>query len=195
MHLPRSNRKLVENFNYLVGIVSIVVGLGLAEVASGMNRLLRSSGARHDPLVFGPPILVALMLVSVWFDVWAVRRIANIFSFPFFVVSFAQLMLLYLLAASCVPKTADQRARLTSEDYEENRSYFWRLFSVYQLLYFSLWVFFQIKKGSSPVDLVERSFAPSGAALPLVQRPAHRVLQDQLPGRRLGGARRAGPLW
>ena len=55
----------------------------LAEVAGGMNRLLRSAGAKHDPLIFAPPILVALMLVSIWFDVWAVRRIPNLFSFPF----------------------------------------------------------------------------------------------------------------
>ena len=34
----------VENFDYLVGLISIVVGLGLAEVAGGMDRLLRSWG-------------------------------------------------------------------------------------------------------------------------------------------------------
>ena len=64
------------------------------------------------------------MLVSIWFDVWAVRRIPNLLSFPFFVVSFAQLMVLYLLAASCVPKTAGETASLTSAEYEENRTYF-----------------------------------------------------------------------
>jgi hypothetical protein len=160
--------ELVENFNYLVGLVSIVIGLGLAEVAGGMNRLLRNSGSRHDVLIFGPPLLVTLMLVSVWFDVWAVRRIPNIFGFPFFVVSFTQLMMLYLLAAWCVPQTAGEGTKLTSKDYEQNRPYFWRLFSIYQLLYVSLWVFFQIKKGSSALDLMERGFAPSGAGLQLV---------------------------
>lgn len=158
----------MENFDYLVGLISIVVGLGLAEVASGMNRLLRASGAKHDPLVFGPPILVALMLVSIWFDVWAVRRIPNLLSFPFFVVTFAQLMLLYLLAASCVPETAGETGTITSAEYEGNRPYFWRLFSLYELMYFGFWIFFMTKKGLSPLNLAERAFTPSGGALPLV---------------------------
>jgi hypothetical protein len=158
----------MENFDYLVGLMSIVVGLGLAEVASGMNRLLRTSGAKHDPLVFGPPTLVALMLVSIWFDVWAVRRIPNLLSFPFFVVTFAQLMLLYLLAASCVPKTAGETETLTSAEYEQNRPYFWRLFSMYELMYFGFWIFFMSKKGLSPLNVAERAFTPSGGALPLV---------------------------
>jgi len=158
----------VENFDYLVGLISIVVGLGLAEVAGGMNRLLRSSGAKHDPLVFGPPILVALMLVAIWFDVWAVRRIPNLLTFPFFVASFAQLMVLYLLAASCIPKASVETKTLTSAHYEQNRPYFWRLFSVYQLMYFGFWLFFETKKGLSPRDLLERAFTPSGGALPLV---------------------------
>ena len=158
----------MESFDYLIGIVSILIGLGLAEVASGTNRLLRSASARHDPLVFGPPILIALMLVSVWFDVWAVRQIASLFSFPFFVLIFAQLMLLYLLAASCVPKAASESAPLTAEDYEHNRGYFWRLFSVYQLLYVGLWLFLQTQKGVSPPDLIARILTPRGAALPLV---------------------------
>ena len=108
------------------------------------------------------------MLVSIWFDVWAVRRIPNLLSFPFFVVSFAQLMLLYLLAASCVPKTAGATGTLTSAEYEENRPYFWRLFSMYELMYFGFWIFFMTKKGLSPLNLAETAFTPSGGALPLV---------------------------
>jgi hypothetical protein len=158
----------VETFDYLVGLFSIVIGLGLAEVAGGMNRLLRSAGAKHDPLIFGPPVLVALMLVSIWFDVWAVRRIPNLFSFPFFVAIFAQLLLLYLLAAACVPKAADQGVPLNADSYEGNRAYFWRVFSAYQLMYVGFWIFFQSQKGSSFASLGERIFLPAGAATPLV---------------------------
>jgi hypothetical protein len=145
-----------------------VIGLGLAEVAGGMNRLLRNGGSKHDPLIFGPPVLVALMLVSIWFDVWAIRRIANLFSFPFFALIFAQLMLLYLLAAACVPAATEQNVLLTHESYEKNRPYFWRLFSLYQLMYFGFWIFFQTKKGLPPAALVARVFEPTGAAVPLI---------------------------
>lgn len=158
----------METFDYLIGLVSILIGLGLAEVAGGMNRLLRSASAKHDPLVFGPPILIALMLVSVWFDVWAVRQISNLFNFPFFVLIFAQLLLLYLLAASCVPTPAGEGAQLTAQDYEHNRGFFWRLFAAYQLLYLGLWLFLQVQKGYSLPDLIGRSLTPRGAALPLL---------------------------
>jgi hypothetical protein len=158
----------VETFDYLVGLFSIVIGLGLAEVASGLNRLLRNAGSKHDPLIFGPPVLVALMLVSIWFDVWAVRRIPNLFSFPFFVAIFGQLLLLYLLAAACVPKAADQTLALTADSYEENRPYFWRVFSAYQLMYVGFWIFFQKRHGLPTATLAERMFTPSGAAVPFV---------------------------
>ena len=158
----------METFDYLVGLVSIVIGLGLAEVAGGMNRLLRKGGSKHDPLIFGPPILVALMLVSIWFDVWSVRRIADLFSFPFFTLIFAQLMLLYLLAAACIPNATDQDVLLNHESYEANRPYFWRLFSAYQLMYLGFWIFFQTKKGLPPAALLQRIFEPTGAAVPLI---------------------------
>ena len=157
----------METFDYLVGLFSIVIGLGLAEVAGGINRLLRSGGAKHDWLVFGPPVLVALMLVSIWFDVWAIRRIANLFSFPFFVAIFGQLLLLYLLAAACVPKTADQSVPLNADSYEGNRRYFWWVFCAYQLMYLGFWIFFQTKKGLPLGDLAERIFLPTGGATPL----------------------------
>ncbi|MEO6255194.1 MAG: hypothetical protein ABIO69_00120 [Sphingomicrobium sp.] len=158
----------METFDYLVGLFSIVVGLGLAEVAGSLNRLLRSAGLKHDPLVFGPPVLVALMLVSIWFDVWAVRRIPNLFSFPFFVAIIGQLLLLYLLAAACVPRAADQGVPLTADSYEDNRPYFWWVFAAYQLMYVGFWIFFQGKKGLSLGGIGERIFLPTGAATPLV---------------------------
>ena len=83
----------MEAFDYLVALFSIVIGLGLAEVAVSLNRLLRSAGLKHDPLIFGPPILVTLMLVSIWFDTWAIKGVPNLFTFPFFVAIFGELLL------------------------------------------------------------------------------------------------------
>jgi hypothetical protein len=158
----------VETFDYLVGLFSIVIGLGLAEVAVSLNRLLRSAGLKHDPLVFGPPILVMLMLVAIWFDTWAIRGVPNLFTFPFFVAIFAQLLLLYLLAAACVPKSAKEGVALTAESYEGNRRYFWLVFSAYQAMYAGFWVFFMMRKGLTDGDIAGRILLPSGGAMPLV---------------------------
>lgn len=158
----------METFDYLVGLFSIVIGLGLAEVAVSLNRLLRSAGLKHDPLIFGPPILVTLMLVSIWFDTWAIRGVPNLFSFPFFVAIFGQLLLLYLLAAACVPKIPNESIPLTADSYEGNRRYFWLVFSAYQAMYAGFWIFFAARKGSTVGDLAERMFLPSGGGTPLV---------------------------
>jgi hypothetical protein len=158
----------VETFDYLVGLFSIVIGLGLAEVAVSLNRLLRSAGLKHDPLIFGPPILVTLMLVSIWFDTWAIRGVPNLFSFPFFVAIFGQLLLLYLLAAACVPKAANEGLPLKADSYEGNRRYFWLVFSAYQAMYAGFWIFFAARKGLTAGDLAARIFLPSGGGTPLL---------------------------
>lgn len=158
----------METFDYLVGLFSIVIGLGLAEVAVSLNRLLRSAGLKHDPLIFGPPILVTLMLVSIWFDTWAIRGVPNLFGFPFFVAIFAQLLLLYLLAAACVPKAANEGIPFGADSYEGNRRYFWLVFSAYQAMYAGFWIFFASRKGVTAGDLAERIFLPSGGGTPLI---------------------------
>lgn len=88
--------------------------------------------------------------------------------FPFFLGIFAQLLLLYLMAAACVPRAADAASALDAESYEENRPYFWRVFSAYQFMYAGFWVFFATKQGLSAGDLVARIFMPSGGATPFV---------------------------
>lgn len=158
----------MESFDYLVALFSIVIGLGLAEVAVSLNRLLRSAGLKHDPLIFGPPILVMLMLVSIWFDTWAIKGVPNLFTFPFFVAIFGQLLLLYLLAAACVPKAATEGIPLKADSYEGNRRYFWLIFSAYQAMYAGFWIFFATRKGLTADALAGRMFLPSGGGTPLV---------------------------
>ena len=50
---------------------------------------------------------------------------------------------------------------------EQNRRYFWRLFSAYQLLYVGLWIFLQVQKDFFTVDLLGRIVTPRGPGLPL----------------------------
>lgn len=154
----------METFNYLVGLVSIVVGLALTEIASGLNRVLRGRHRPVDPLVLGSALLIALMLVSSWFDFWAIRQVQSLFGFPFFLLVFFQLLLFYLLAAACIPPAEDGGVA----SYEANRRFFWRLFLVYQLFYFGLWIFFQTAKGLGPLALAQRSLWQTGEALPVL---------------------------
>jgi hypothetical protein len=71
------------------------------------------------------------------------------------------------------------RVSLTAP-YEENRPYFWSVFSAYQLMYVGFWIFFQSKKGLSFGDLGERIFLPTGAATPLLVGLAMALTRSRL---------------
>jgi hypothetical protein len=50
-----------------------------------------------------------------------------------------QILLLVLLAASCLPDEAEAHYDLYAF-YDSNRRYFWGVFALYQLVYFLLWI-------------------------------------------------------
>src|SRR5262249_44644699 len=91
-----------------------------------------------------------------------------------------QLLLLYLLAAASVPKTADQSIPLNAESYEGNRRYFWLVFSAYQAVYAGFWIFFATRKGLPASDLMSRMFTPQGGATPLVIAIVRAVTRNRL---------------
>ena len=142
----------MESFGYIAGLAAIVIGLSLTEAASGLYRLLRHGVIRSDPLIGARIVLLVMMLVAIWFDTWAIRGITSLYSYPFFLLIFGQLLLLYLMSASCVP------TETASLDREPTNVLFWRVFVAYQLAYSALWLVFQTDKGFDLHSLVLRSY-------------------------------------
>ena len=74
------------------------------------------------------------MAIYMWFDLWGVRNFAATRHFLFYLFLFAQLFVLFLVAASSLPDEASTSINLR-EFYAANRRNFWFLVALFQLGY------------------------------------------------------------
>lgn len=128
-------------FEYALVLLSIVLSLAATDVIMSFHRLMRHRmTVKWDGRVIAAALLVTLEIIRIWFAQWTIRDVELAVTFSVFLAKFIQIVLLVLLAASCLPDEANERYDLSSF-YETNRRYFWSLFAAYQLSYFLLWLF------------------------------------------------------
>lgn len=127
-------------FEYALGLLTILVSLALADIVLSFHRLMRHARTvRWDGRVLVAATLVILEIIRLWFAQWSIRDIAVGQTFPIYLAQFVQILLLVLLAASCLPDEAEAHCDLHAF-YDSNRRYFWGVFALYQLVYFLLWL-------------------------------------------------------
>ena len=81
------------------------------------------------------------MAIYMWFDLWGVRNVAATRNFLFYLLLFAQLFVLFLVAASSLPDEASASGDLR-EFYAANRRNFWLLVVVFQVGYVAAGFYF-----------------------------------------------------
>jgi hypothetical protein len=129
-------------FDYAVGLVSILVGLALADVAASLHKLLRQGrSVRWDGRVVLSVALVIVVITGMWFSVWGIRAVNAVLWFPFYLTLFIEFMLLFLVCAACLPDDAIESGDLGAF-YEKNRRYLWSLFALFQTSFFLHWLYF-----------------------------------------------------
>jgi len=129
-------------FDYALGLVSILVGLALADVAASLHRLLRNARlVRWDSRVVLCVAFVIITIVGMWFEVWSIRSVKAMLSFPFYLSLFLEFMVLFLICAACLPDEPEKSGDL-SAFYETNRTYLWSLFALFQASFFLHWIYF-----------------------------------------------------
>ena len=120
------------DFDYLAVLISIVLGLGIANLLTGLAALVRQRG--HMQSYWPVPIwIVTLFLIHVqtWWAMFGLREV-RVWSFAAFLVVLMQPVLLFLMTALIVPdisgegRTIDLRAGY----FREQRWYFVSLFLV-----------------------------------------------------------------
>src|SRR5919206_1943234 len=117
-------------FDYALGLVSILVGLALADIAASLHRLLRQArSVRWDGRVVLCAALVIITIVGMWFEVWAIRSVKAVLSFPFYLSLFIEFMVLFLISAACLPDEPEE-SRDLGAFYDGNTTYLWSLFTV-----------------------------------------------------------------
>jgi len=129
-------------FDYALGLVSILVGLALADVAASLHRLLRQARlVRWDGRVILCVVLVIITITGMWFEVWSVRDVKAVLSYPFYLSFFVEFMVLFLVCAACLPDEPGESCDL-GVFYEKNRTYLWSLFALFQTSFFLHWMYF-----------------------------------------------------
>lgn len=129
-------------FEYALGLISILMSLALADIAMSFHRVMRHCRTvSWDGRVILTAALVILTIVRMWFAVWSIREVEMVLVFPFYLSLFIEFMILFLLAAACLPDEAARDCRLATF-YDENQRYFWLVFAAFQASYFGHWLYF-----------------------------------------------------
>ena len=106
-------------FEFLMILLSLIVGLGLAEILAGFARFLKSDGAHafswtHSAVA----AIILLALLQTFWESWGLRSIEE-WSFPAMLLMLGSPIFLYLIAHVIFPER-DQSASL--EDYYYQRA-------------------------------------------------------------------------
>lgn len=122
-------------FEYLVGLVSILIGLALADLSLSLHRLLRSSHpVRWHWHSLASAVVVVLLVLDFWWGLRQLERIDVTVTIGSFLPLLASLVVFFLLAASALPDEVPQDGLDLRDYYDRTAKYFWSLLSLYILL-------------------------------------------------------------
>jgi hypothetical protein len=115
---------------YVSVLVSIVIGLALADILTSLHKLLRAG--RRVKWDWAAPLaaaLVVMVLMMMWWSFYQPQEAAEPLTIGAFLPSFGLLVLLFLLAAGTLPDDVPVEGLDLRAYYERNAAYFWSLFS------------------------------------------------------------------
>lgn len=118
----------MNSAEYVSVLVSIVIGLALADVLFSLHKLLRAG--RRVRWDWAAPIaaaLVVMVLVMMWWSFY--QPTAGKLSIGAFLPDFVTLVLLFLLAGAALPDDVPAEGVGLRDYYDRNGPYFWGLFT------------------------------------------------------------------
>ncbi|WP_114228313.1 MULTISPECIES: hypothetical protein [Sphingomonas] len=128
----------MDQFGYVVGLLSIITGLALSDLGFSLHRLLRRRHeVRWDPLVLATAAYFAFTVVRYWYQVWSIREMAGVTSLFFFLGLLIENFLLFLIVASALPDADDLKpGAIDLRAFQrENSRYLWTLFLLYSVMW------------------------------------------------------------
>jgi hypothetical protein len=141
----------MDAFNYLAVLISIILGLGIAQLLTGFGRWIEHRNAFRPflPAVMWAGILL-LIHVQTWWSMFGLRLLGE-WTFVRFAVVLLQPITLYLLAIVALPSSSAPSVDLRANYFAQRHWFF-------GLLAFLIFV-------SVVKDLVVSGLIPSGANL------------------------------
>ena len=130
-------------FEFIFALVSIVVGLGITDMAASLHRLLRAHGrVRWDWLPLVAATLVALTVLQFWWSFYAVGRGQVWQVYGQFLPLLVVLVALTLVATAALPDEVPAEGLDLAAYYRTNAPYLWTVYTVFLVLTISvgLWL-------------------------------------------------------
>jgi hypothetical protein len=141
----------MDRFEYAIGLMSIIVGLGLADLAMSLHRLLKHRAqVRWDGLAIATAAYAAFTLVRMWYQLWTLRDLAEVTNLVFYIGLILEMFLVFLAAAAALPDESDpahERWDLRAY-YDTHSRYIWVLFLLFQVSYIAHAIYFLHSSGS-----------------------------------------------
>jgi hypothetical protein len=114
-----------DTFNYLAVLISIILGLGITQLLSGLGRLLQDRGRVR---MYWPPVVwvgvLLLLHVQTWWALFGLRSLQS-WTFLAFLIVLAQPVVLFLLTALVLPgERTDPERDLRANYYSQARWFF-----------------------------------------------------------------------
>ena len=168
-------------FEYALGLFSVLIGLALADIAQKTHRLIRHARTiTWDGRVLISTILTTIVIVNLWFDVWAIRGRADILVFGFYLTLFLEMMILFVVAANVLPDDVGPNCDLR-DFYDLNARTFWLSFAAFQLSFLGHWLYFTRLQGSAVTWMAVLVLPVSALLLAFVRsKPLHYLLPAAL---------------
>jgi hypothetical protein len=130
-----SGQTTLGQFEYLLLLAAVILGLAITDLALSLNRLLGAGArVRWDWLSPLAAIVAFLKIVTQWWSWYGAAPIAKGLTFGMFVGVLVSALLLYLLAAAALPDNVDEPIIDLRAYFASITRRFWLLFAAHWAL-------------------------------------------------------------
>lgn len=141
----------MNSFEYITVLVSIVIGLAIADIATSLHRLLRAGRrVKWDWIAPTAAALVLLELFNLWwkwhgFDGDTLGEVM-----PYF----AALLLLFLAASASLPDKVPEDGVDLKQFAQRSHLYFWLVYTAFVLVWIGLRTALELGRGDSAATVL-----------------------------------------
>ena len=119
-------------FEYILPLVSVIVGLAIADLSVSFNRLLRARDrVTWDWLALLSAFAALLSVLDIWWMFYGAQDSTYYYTLVGFLPMAFQLILLFLINAAALPDDVPAEGMNLRTFYATNSGYLWGLFTVY----------------------------------------------------------------
>ena len=119
-------------FEYVIPLVSLLVGLAITDLAVSLNRLLRARArVEWDWLTLATAFVAIVAVLDIWWMFYGIRDETSYHTLLGFLPYAFQLIILFLVNAAALPDDVSPGGIRLRAFYAGNSRYLWSLFTLY----------------------------------------------------------------